>query len=169
MLVIWNGCCLRFPFNIHFSRGHCSVRACVGQQKKRGKNLLDQLKETDFLQPKPDYLTDDHAWLLRSVTDPTHRESWSQEGQWTVRTERTGWNTSRASIPSPLTLTLQLEQIYLSVCQQEDGSQDCEPRLIIFMVSSQEVKNFGCFCLFPLAPQSFEKMRFHLNLLIVLA
>lgn len=35
-----------------------------------GEKLLDQLKQTGFLQPRSDRLTDDHAWLLRSVSDP---------------------------------------------------------------------------------------------------
>lgn len=70
---------------------------------RKNTTFLDLLEETGLLQPK--CVTDDHTWLLRSVSDPTRRECWSQAGQRTVRTERTGWRTSRASIPFWLTLT----------------------------------------------------------------
>lgn len=123
VLVNWSGCCFCFPSSIHFSQGHCSAWACVGQQMEGGekKNQQDQLKETGFLQPKSDRLTDDHAWLLRSVSDPACRESWSKEGQSTVRTERTGWRSSRASVPSRLTLTHTVTTANLFVCLSEGG------------------------------------------------
>lgn len=125
------------------------------QGNRRGeKTFLDQLKETYFLQPKSDRLTDDHAWLLRSVSDPTRRECWSQGGQRTVRTQRTGWRTKRVSIPSRLTFTSTVtQQMYLSVCQREDGSQDREPGLIIFMVSSYRGQKLWLLLFIPFGTQ----------------
>ena len=120
VLVIWSGCCFCFPSSIHFSQGRCSVLAFVGQQK--GGGLLDQLKETGFLEPESDCLTDDNAWLLRSVSDPTCRECWSREGQWTVRTERKGQGgqAERAN-PSQPTLTHAVAAANLFVCLSEGG------------------------------------------------
>lgn len=91
-----------------------------------------RLEGTDFPRPRPDEVTNEHAWLLRSVTDPPHAGRAGHRkgsGLW----EQDGRQVGRAFFPR---LTLQLQQLYLSVCQWEDGSQDCERRLIIFMVSS---------------------------------
>lgn len=105
-LLRWStGADAALAFHPTFPQGRCSLR--VGQQKEgaggenRKKRFLDGLKETHFLQPKCDRLTDDHAWLLHSVSDPTRRESWSQEGRRTVRTDTTGWRTERGELSLP--------------------------------------------------------------------
>lgn len=139
-------------------------RAAEGEKKKK-TCLRSAERETGFCQPKSDRLTDDHAWLLRSVSDPTRRECWSSEGQWSVRTERTGWRTSKASILFPADFNSHCNS-GKSICLSVRGKMETRTVSLDWLSlwsATTEVKNFGRFCLFPLAPQSLEKIRFRLN------
>lgn len=114
---------------------------------RKNTTFLDLLKETGLLQPK--CVTDDHTWLLRSVSDPTRRECWSQAGQRTVRTERTGWRTSRASIPFWLTLT-----------------QECNPPNVFVRLSVGGRKLWLLLFILLAPPRALRKIGFHPNLWI---
>lgn len=101
-----------------FTRTLLCVSTC--RATKGGKKLLHQLKETGFLQPKSDRLTDDHAWLLRSVSDPhtqaalvTGRSVDCENGQ-----KQDGGQVERAF---PLGLTQTVTPAHLFVCLSEGG------------------------------------------------
>lgn len=131
---------------------------CVSMCKAtggRGEKKLSRSAERDRLPSAQMWPSDWWPRVASSLSQwPRRRQRWSQEGQWTVRTGRTGWRTSRASIPSQPTVThTGTRHIYLSVCQKEDGSQDCEPGLIIFMVSSRRGQKLWLVLFIPFGTQ----------------
>ena len=161
----WSGCCFCFPSSIHFSQRHRSAWACVRQQKE-GEEKLSRSAERDRLPSAQMWPSD---WWPRAASSlsqwPRRRQRWSQEGQWTVRTERTGWRTSRASIPSRADINTHCNS-GTSICLSVRGRMEARTVSLDWLSlwsAVTEVKNFGCFCLFPLAPRSLEKMRFHSN------
>lgn len=49
------------------------------------------------------------------VSDPTCRERWPWEGQWSVRTERTGWGSDKREHSLPSGINTITQKMYLSV------------------------------------------------------
>lgn len=122
VLVNWSGCCFCFPSSIHFSQGHCSVWACVGQQKgrKKTKLVLDQQKERQAsVSPNLTvWLMTTRGFFAQSVTPHAgsagHRKV---SGVWEQREQDGGQ--VKPAFSSRLTLTHTVTQANLFVCLSE--------------------------------------------------
>lgn len=120
--------------------------------------VWNKQKRKHFLQPisvrVSVWLTDDHVWVLRSVSDPARWRVRSEEGHWTVRTgERDGGRVEWANINSPC-------YYGRSICLNVRGRMEARTVSLDWLPSrsaAMEVKNLGCICLFLLAPHSLEK------------